>query len=67
MFSYAIKMRNVNFLKNVIHKVTIILQFLSAKKPKYTREILWQMHIVNINAASPVLQNTYIVNVLVNF
>lgn len=47
-------------------KVTIILQALSAKKPKYAWEMLYQIYIFDINAANPVLQNTYIANALVN-
>lgn len=49
-----------------MREVTIILQALSAKKPKYVREILCQMHILNTTAANLILKKTYIANALVN-
>lgn len=63
---YAIKKKDVGLLKIAMCKVTIIFQALSAKKPKYTWEMLHQIYIFDINVANPVLQNAYIANALVN-
>ena len=49
-----------------MREVTIILQAPSAKKPKYAREMLYQMHILDTKAADLALQNAYISNALVN-
>lgn len=49
-----------------MRELTIILQAPSAKKAKYVREMLRQMHILDTNTADPILWQTYIVNVLVN-
>lgn len=49
-----------------MRELTIILQAPSARKPKYARKMLRQMHILDTNAADPILWQTYIANVLVN-
>lgn len=64
--SYSIKMGNVSFSKMAMQKVAIILQAFSAKKPKYAREMLCQMHILDTKAAYLLLQKAYITNALVN-
>lgn len=64
--SYSIKWGDVGLLKIALRKVCIIIQAPSANKPKYAREMLRQMHIIDFNAADPVLQNAYIANALVN-
>lgn len=45
----------------------VIFQVQFAKKPKYVREMLYQIHILNTNIANPTLQRAYITNALVNF
>ena len=49
-----------------MQEVTIILQAPLAKKPKYAREMLCQMHILDTTAADTILQEAYIANALVN-
>ncbi len=63
---WSIKWGDVSLLQNAIRKLTIILQTSSASKPKYDREMLHQMHILDINAADPILRRVYIANALVN-
>lgn len=65
-FCSSIKWGNVGFLKDAIQEITMILQAPSARKPKYAREILCQMHILDTTAADPILQRAYIANALVN-
>lgn len=60
-------MDNVGLLKMAMREIIIILQAPSAKKPKYAREMLHQMHILDTWAAHPELQKAYIANALVNF
>lgn len=59
-------MRDVGLLRNAIHEVTIILQASFAKIPKFTREILRYMHLLDINTVKPELRNVYIINLLIN-
>lgn len=49
-----------------MHEVTIILQVISTKKPKYAEEILRQVYILNTNIATLKLWNAYINNALMN-
>lgn len=63
---YAIKWGDIGLLRSAMREVTIILQAPSAKKPKYAREMLRQMHILDTTAADPILQEAYIANALVN-
>lgn len=63
---YSIKWGDVGRLRNALRKVAIILQASAAKKPKYAREMLRQIHILDTTAADPVLQNAYLANALVN-
>lgn len=63
---WSIKFGDVGLLRDALREVTIILQAPSAKKPKYAREMLRQMHILDTTAADPVLQRAYIANALVN-
>ena len=65
-FCYAIKIEDVSLLRDAVRKITIILQALSARNPKYAWKMLHQMHILDINAANSELRNTYIANALVN-
>lgn len=46
----------MGFLRSAILIVTIILQALSAKKLKYAKEMLCQMHILDNTAADLILQ-----------
>lgn len=46
--------------------MVIILQVLLIRKPKYTREILYQIHILDTTIANLMLQKVYITNMLVN-
>lgn len=48
-------------------KSTIILQALFPKKPKYAKEILYQIYIFDTTTADIILQEAYIANALVNF
>lgn len=63
---YAIKWGDIGLLRSAMREVTIILQAPSAKKPKYSREMLRQMHILDTTAADPILQEAYIANALIN-
>lgn len=63
---WSIKWGDVGLLKDALREVTIILQAPSAKKPKYAREMLRQMHVLDTTAADPILQRAYIANALVN-
>lgn len=66
IFSYSIKWENVGFLKIAMREVAIILQAPSAKKPKYARKMLCQIHILDTKVADSILQNAYIPNTLIN-
>lgn len=63
---YSIKWGDVGLLRCAMREVCIILQAPSAKKPKYAREMLRQVHIFDSSAASPILQEAYLANALVN-
>lgn len=63
---WSIKWGDVGLLKDALREVTIILQAPSGKKPKYAREMLRQMHVLDTTAADPILQRAYIANALVN-
>lgn len=47
---YAIKYRDIGFLYHVIREVTVIFQALAAKKPKYAKAMLRQLHIFDTKA-----------------
>ena len=64
--SYAIKHGDIGLLRHAIREVTVILQAPSARKPKYAREMLRQLHIIDTKAADPILQEAYLANALVN-
>lgn len=64
---WSIKFGDIGLLRDALREVTIILQALSANKPKYAREMLRQMHILDTTAVDPILQRTYIANTPVNF
>lgn len=64
---YLMKWRDIGFLRDIIWEITIILQALSAKTLKYAREMLCQMHILDMTLANLVLKSAYIANALVNF
>lgn len=64
---YSIKCGDISLLNNALREVAIILQAPAAKKPKYAREMLRQIHILDTSIADPVLQKAYIANALVNF
>lgn len=49
-----------------MQNLIIVLQVSLAKKPKYVREMLNQMHILDLNVADPILWQTYIANILIN-
>ena len=49
-----------------MREVTVILQAPSARKLKYAREMLRQLHIIDTKAADPILQEAYLANALVN-
>lgn len=49
-----------------MRELTIVLQAPSTRKLKYAREMLHQMHILDTNAADPILRRAYIANALVN-
>lgn len=63
---WSIKWGDVGFSQNAIRELTIVLQAPSARKPKYAKEMLRQMHILDTNAADPILCRAYIANALVN-
>lgn len=53
--SYSIKHRDIGLLCYVIQEITIILQAPAAKKPKYARAMIKQLHIFNTKASDPQL------------
>lgn len=63
---FAIKHSDIGFLRVALREVYIILQAPSAKKPKYVREMLRQLHIIDITTADPILQKAYPANALIN-
>lgn len=50
-FCFAIKYGDIGFLKYVFWEVAIILQASIAKKQKYAKILLKQIHIIVIKAA----------------
>ena len=63
---YAIKNGDIGFFRHALREVCLIHQAPSANKPKYAREMLWQLYIFDICTADPVLQEAYLANSLVN-
>lgn len=63
---YSIKYGDVGLLRHAMREVCVILQAPSARKPKYAREMLRQLHIFDTEAADPQLQEAYLANALVN-
>lgn len=64
---YAIKNKNISLFKHALRKICIIFLSLVLRKPKYTKEILKQMHIFDIKVANSVFQKLYLVaNALIN-
>lgn len=49
-----------------MREVCIILQAPSANKPKYAREMLQQLPIIDTTASDPILQQALLANALVN-
>lgn len=60
------KWRDIGLLRSAMQEVTIILQALSTKKPKYVREMYCQMYIFDTTIANTIFQEAYIANALVN-
>ncbi|MCJ1464122.1 hypothetical protein MMC07_002735, partial [Pseudocyphellaria aurata] len=63
---HAIKHGDTGLLWHAMREVAIILQPPVAAKPKYARAMLRQLHIFDTKAATPVLQEAYLANALVN-
>ncbi len=63
---YSIKWGDTGLLRNALREIAIIFQALVARKLKYAREMLCQIHILDITIANLILQNAYITNALVN-
>lgn len=63
---YSIKYGDISLLRGTMREVCIILQAPSANKPKYVREMLQQLHIIDITTSNPILQQAFLVNALVN-
>lgn len=63
---YSIKNGDIGLLRDALREVCIIFQASSANKPKYARETLHQLHIINTSAADMVLQKAYLANAIVN-
>lgn len=53
---YSIKHGDIGLLRGAMREVCIILQAPSANKPKYAREMLRQLHIMDTTASNPILQ-----------
>ena len=64
--SYSIKHGDIGLLQAALREVGVILQAPAAKKPKYAKEMLCQLHILDTTAADPLLQEAYLANALVN-
>lgn len=64
--SYSIKHGDIGLLQAALWEVGVILQAPAAKKPKYAKEMLRQLHILDTTAADPLLQEAYLANALVN-
>lgn len=65
-FCWSIKWGDVGLLQNTMQELTIVLQAPSVRKPKYIREMLRQMYILDTNAVDPIFRQAYIANTLVN-
>lgn len=63
---YAIKHGDTGLLRHAMREVCVILQALSACQPKYSREMMRQVHIFDTKAVDPILQEAYLANALVN-
>ena len=63
---YVIKNGDIGLFKHAMREVYIIFQAPAPSKPKYARAMLRQVHIFDIKAANPILQQTYLANALVN-
>ena len=63
---YSIKHGDIGLLQAALREVGLILQASAAKKPKYAKEMLCQLHILNTTAEDPLLQEAYLANALVN-
>lgn len=61
--SYSIKHGDIGFLYHVIEEITIILQALKIKKPKYTRFMIRQVYIFDTKASDLQLQEAYLANI----
>ena len=57
---YAIKNGVIGLLKYALREIAIIFQARAAKKPKYAKALLRQVHIIDTKAADPVLQEVYL-------
>ena len=67
IFCYSIKNRDIGLLRDGLRKICIIFQVLSAIKPKYAWQTLYQLHIIDISAVDVVIQKMYLANAIVNF
>lgn len=63
---YFIKNGDIGLLQDVLWEICLIFQAPSANKPKYARETLHQLHVVDTPAADMILQKAYLANTLVN-
>ncbi|MCJ1464922.1 hypothetical protein MMC07_003537 [Pseudocyphellaria aurata] len=63
---YAIKWGDIGLLRVAMQEVCIIIQAPAAGKPKYAKEMLQQLHILDSRAADPVLRDVYLANAIVN-
>lgn len=63
---FEIKHGDIGFLRHALREVAVILQALAAKKPKYAKALLREIHIIDTKAADPILQEAYLANALVN-
>lgn len=63
---YAIKYGDISFFCYVIRKMIIIFQPPAIYKPKYSKIILKQFHILNTKAVNLLLQKAHLTNALVN-
>lgn len=64
--SYAIKHGDIGLFRNAMREVCVILQALTAAKPKYAQAMLRQLHIFDTKASDPLLQKAYLANAFVN-
>lgn len=63
---FSIKHGDIGLFQYAMREICVILQALSARKPKYAREMLRQYHIFDTSSAHPDLQTAYLANALVN-